>query len=158
MKKKPKKKSRASMMQLSPNARNTTHSGQKEIEINLDVPDHLKISNALSKLIASETRYCFELGDYQFLVDIAVVAWNFCVVSSRMNMQPTIEYFSEVVNEKYNQEILDAIFSFVNKKQILFPKDMRLIVVWDVKLEGKNIRITAGTNDTKDKTPSLLNI
>jgi len=103
-----------------------------------------KISDSLQKLIepfASDTKNKKEL---EFFLFVAVIAWNLEVMSDLIPAMEWIEMMNESIADFVKTKdpeqiefIEDLIMTLIERKEKLFPNDMRLVADFELKSLGK---------------------
>jgi hypothetical protein len=123
-----------------------------------DLPQSLRLSYALIRIMDSETEYLDpnNLSHYRFILNLIVIAWNHSIIcKSRgepLSFESVCEHFG------FEKEVtINLLEHFAKKKEIMFPNDMRIVGVWDVRFEGDNFHITAGMLSPDGKNPLILN-
>jgi hypothetical protein len=115
------------------------------VVIRSDLPQAQKISNAISKILESETEPGWPLEEFRHRVNAIVLAWNVSLLpqENQANTLKSLGDFVEKTNPSGAPAAQAELLRLIEKKQAMFPDDKRYIVSYDVQFVGKKVHVTA---------------
>ncbi len=122
-----------------------------EIRVRDNLPQEEKISHALSLLLESEVEPSASINSFEMMLTLIVIAWNVSLLERATRTSKLREHVDNFENmeESVKQDLIQQIEWLIVRKEVLFPKDQRMIVSWDVRKEGSIVRVSAAAL-TKD--------
>lgn len=110
-----------------------------------DLPDEQKISNALSKILASEVEGRISLEEYRHHANAIVLAWNLTLLppEEQAATLTKLEAFAAAGSGGSGKDAVALVKRLMQKKLATFPDDRRYIVSHDVQFVGDSVHVTA---------------
>jgi hypothetical protein len=116
-----------------------------------DLPNKLKISQAIITLLDDEVPADFSEEEYKFAVDVIVRGWNLGVMdeNDRANEFKRLKEESTMPEEKTKQ-FIDFLEHIIQKKNKHFPDDKRVIKMADVRFENGHYFVSVITEKSSE--------
>ena len=110
-----------------------------------NLPDEEKISNALSKILASEVEGQISLEEYRHHANAIVMAWNLTLLppQEQATTLKNLEAFAAAGSGGSGKDAVALVERLMQKKLAMFPDDKRYIVSHDLQFIGDSVHVTA---------------
>lgn len=115
------------------------------VVIRSNLPQEQKISNAISKILDSETEPDWPLEEFRHRANAIVLAWNVSLLpqEDQANTLKNLGDFVKKTDQSGAPAAQAELMRLIEKKQAMFPADKRYIVSHDVQFVGKKVHVTA---------------
>ena len=119
--------------------------GTAEVQFRQDLPQQEKISHALQTLLKMAVPEGSPLSTFRIALDLIVLTWNVSLHAPE-HQAPMLRDVVEKLTKSdpaMRRETLSDFEILIIRKQLFFPDDKRMVVSWEVKLNGPTMLVSA---------------